>query len=81
MCGMLHCTHLNEKLAFWFETLSRFLPTSTVYDERGKTQTCSGAVLDVGLDYHDPGMTPQGAKCDFEKVRTDKQTGVYHSCR
>ena len=68
MCGMLHCTHLNEKLAFWFETLSHLMPSSSVFDENRNMQTCSAAILDVGLDYKDPGMTPDGAKCDYQKV-------------
>ena len=67
MCGMLHCEHNNEKLMFWKEALSYTMPEGRVM-VNGVWRDCFGAILDVGLDYEDPGMIPDGAKCADNKV-------------
>ncbi|XP_013402377.1 disintegrin and metalloproteinase domain-containing protein 9 isoform X1 [Lingula anatina] len=67
MCGMLHCQHQNEKLMFWREALSRLLPYTTL-DVNGVRIKCKSAILDVGLNDLDPGMTPDGAKCGEDKL-------------
>jgi hypothetical protein len=67
MCGMLHCTHRNERLVFWKEALSYLMPEAWVM-VNGTQQNCKGAILDVGLNMPDPGMTPEGAKCATGKV-------------
>ena len=67
MCGMLHCTHRNEKLMFWSEQMSYTMPSSWL-TVNGDKARCLGAVLDVGLDMFDPGMVPNGAKCGDNKV-------------
>ncbi|XP_041368404.1 disintegrin and metalloproteinase domain-containing protein 12-like [Gigantopelta aegis] len=67
MCGLLHCVHLNEKLMFWRDNLAHTMRASFL--TRGNTQyVCRSAMLDVGLDMPDPGMVPDGAKCDTDKV-------------
>ena len=69
MCGMLHCSHRNEKLMFWKEALAYTMPEAWVMVQ-GERKECKGAILDVGLDTPDPGMTPEGSKCGDEKVNT-----------
>ena len=64
---MLHCTHSNEKLMLWRETLSYTMPEAWVL-VNGTRHNCNGAILDVGLNHLDPGMVPNGAKCDTGKV-------------
>ncbi|ELU13838.1 hypothetical protein CAPTEDRAFT_107298 [Capitella teleta] len=67
MCGMLHCEHRNEKLMFWKEALAYTLPEAWVMVNRSR-HNCKSAILDVGLDMPDPGMVPDGAKCDEKKI-------------
>ena len=62
MCGMLHCQHLSEKLMFWKEALAFTMPEAWVLVNNTR-HDCKGAILDVGLYMHDPGMVPDGAKC------------------
>lgn len=69
MCGMLHCEHRNEKLMFWKEALAYTMPEAWIKEGNTKYD-CKGAILDVGLDMPDPGMTPDGSKCGDEKVCT-----------
>lgn len=67
MCGLLHCVHLNEKLMFWRDNLA--LDMRANFLTRGNTQyVCRSAMLDVGLDMPDPGLVPDGAKCEENKV-------------
>ncbi|XP_046575534.1 disintegrin and metalloproteinase domain-containing protein 9-like isoform X1 [Haliotis rubra] len=67
MCGLLHCVHLNEKLMFWRDNLAHTMRASFL--TRGNTQyVCRSAMLDVGLDMPDPGMVPDGAKCEVNKI-------------
>ncbi|XP_025094501.1 disintegrin and metalloproteinase domain-containing protein 12-like [Pomacea canaliculata] len=66
MCGLLHCVHLNEKLMFWRDNLA--LDMRANFLTRGNTQyVCRSAMLDVGLDMPDPGLVPDGAKCEENK--------------
>ena len=67
MCGMLHCAHRTERLRFWKEALSYLMPEAWVM-VNGTRQDCKGAILDVGLNMPDPGMTPDGTKCGDSKV-------------
>ena len=68
MCGLLHCVHQNEKLMFWKDNLAHATP-ATFLTIGHTTYVCRGAILDVGLDMPDPGMTPNGAKCGNRQVR------------
>lgn len=66
-CGMLHCMHLNERLEFGMESVSKvshsFLKSSS------GVIPCRVALVDMGLDMVDPGLAPDGAKCGKGKVR------------
>ncbi|KAK7109317.1 disintegrin and metalloproteinase domain-containing protein 12-like [Littorina saxatilis] len=67
MCGLLHCVHLNEKLMFWRDNLA--LDMRANFLTRGNTQyVCRSTMLDVGLDMPDPGLVPDGAKCEEDKI-------------
>lgn len=66
MCGMLHCTHLNERLEFGMESAA--ILARSYINVKGKTFTCRAAIVDLGLFNTDPGLTPNGAKCGDGKV-------------
>ncbi|KAL8618034.1 hypothetical protein ACOMHN_021754 [Nucella lapillus] len=67
MCGLLHCVHLNEKLMFWRDNLA--LDMRANFLTRGNTQyVCRSTMLDVGLDMADPGLVPDGARCENNKI-------------
>lgn len=68
MCGMLHCSHSNEKLMLWKEALAYTMPEAWVL-VNGTRYECKGAILDVGLAQKDPGMVPDGVRCGDGKVR------------
>ncbi|GFY75041.1 disintegrin and metalloproteinase domain-containing protein 12 [Trichonephila inaurata madagascariensis] len=66
LCGMLHCTHLNEKLEFGMESAA--ILARSFINVRGKVYTCRSAIVDLGLFNTDPGLTPNGAKCGDGKA-------------
>ncbi|CAG0885028.1 unnamed protein product [Darwinula stevensoni] len=66
MCGMLHCSHRNERLEFGMESVS-ILSHTFIQRERGVIP-CRTAIVDLGLDQVDPGLTPDGAKCGEGKM-------------
>lgn len=66
LCGMLHCTHLNERLEFGMESAA--ILARSYINVKGKTFTCRSAIVDLGLFNMDPGLVPNGAKCGHEKV-------------
>ncbi|KAH8267346.1 hypothetical protein KR018_011802, partial [Drosophila ironensis] len=65
-CGMLHCSHLNERLEFGMESAA-VLSHSYISHDR-KIVACRTALVDLGLQTTDPGLTPDGAKCGDEKM-------------
>ncbi|PVD30597.1 hypothetical protein C0Q70_09869 [Pomacea canaliculata] len=78
MCGLLHCVHLNEKLMFWRDNLA--LDMRANFLTRGNTQyVCRSAMLDVGLDMPDPGLVPDGAKCEENKICISQACVPYKS--
>ncbi|XP_048486467.1 disintegrin and metalloproteinase domain-containing protein 19 [Plutella xylostella] len=66
-CGLLHCQHLNEQLAFGIET-GGTLQTHTFININGKIEPCRTVLVDLGLGQVDPGMVPDGARCGDEKM-------------
>ncbi|XP_039232745.1 disintegrin and metalloproteinase domain-containing protein 12 isoform X3 [Drosophila yakuba] len=86
-CGMLHCIHLNERLEFGMESAA-VLSHSYISHDR-KIVACRTALVDLGLQTTDPGLTPNGAKCGTDKmcvdqrclpVATVRQTGMGKPC-
>lgn len=65
-CGLLHCMHLNERLEFGMESVSK-VSHSFLKGKEGVIP-CRVALVDMGLDMVDPGLAPDGAKCGKGKV-------------
>ncbi len=61
-CGMLHCSHLNERLEFGMESVS--ILSHSFINSNGKIIPCRTALVDLGVNDVDPGLAPEGAKCD-----------------
>ncbi|CAH1405789.1 unnamed protein product [Nezara viridula] len=65
-CGMLHCVHLNEKLEFGMESVA--ILSHSFLNNDGKVIACRTAVVDLGLNEVDPGLSPDGSKCADGKM-------------
>ncbi|KAK8395223.1 hypothetical protein O3P69_006145 [Scylla paramamosain] len=65
-CGLLHCMHLNERLEFGMESVSK-VSHSFLKGKEGVIP-CRVALVDMGLDMVDPGLAPDGAKCGKGKM-------------
>lgn len=63
---MLHCKHLNERLEFGMETVS--ILAHSFINKKGSIIPCRTALVDLGVNEVDPGMTPDGAKCGEGKA-------------
>ncbi|XP_066981317.1 uncharacterized protein [Macrobrachium rosenbergii] len=70
-CGMLHCMHLNERLEFGMESVSK-VSHSFLKGNKGVIP-CRVALVDMGLDMVDPGLAPNGAKCGRGKMCVDQR--------
>lgn len=66
LCGMLHCKHLNERLEFGMESVA--ILSHSFINTGGKIIPCRSAIVDLGLNQVDPGLSPDGAKCAPGKV-------------
>ncbi|XP_055850756.1 disintegrin and metalloproteinase domain-containing protein 12 isoform X2 [Episyrphus balteatus] len=65
-CGMLHCRHLNERLEFGMESVA--VLSHSFLNHEGNIIPCRTAIVDLGLQSTDPGLTPNGAKCGENKM-------------
>lgn len=70
-CGLLQCRHLNERLEFGMESLA--LISHSYISHGGSIIPCRTAIIDLGLDTVDPGLTPNGAKCGDDKMCVNKK--------
>lgn len=66
MCGMVHCRHLNERLEFGMESVA--VLSHSFMNYKGSIIPCRTAIVDLGLETMDPGLTPNGAKCGEGKM-------------
>ncbi|XP_059217905.1 disintegrin and metalloproteinase domain-containing protein 9 [Stomoxys calcitrans] len=66
LCGMLHCRHLNERLEFGMETAAVLSHSFITY--KNDIVPCRTALVDLGLQSTDPGLTPNGAKCGEDSM-------------
>lgn len=66
ICGLLHCSHLNERLEFGVESES--VLSHSFLNVEGKIMPCRSANVDLGLQITDPGLVPNGARCATDKV-------------
>lgn len=64
---MLHCKHLNERLEFGMESVA--ILSHTFINKKGSIIPCRTAIVDLGINQVDPGLTPDGALCGDSKVR------------
>ncbi|KAI8045595.1 hypothetical protein M5D96_001777 [Drosophila gunungcola] len=70
-CGMLHCIHLNERLEFGMESAA--VLSHSYVSHKLKIVACRTALVDLGLQTTDPGLTPNGAKCGDDKMCVDQR--------
>lgn len=70
-CGMLHCRHLNERLEFGMESVA--VLSHSFLTHKSVLIPCRTAVIDLGLQNVDPGLTPNGAKCGTNKMCVDQK--------
>ncbi|XP_058455349.1 disintegrin and metalloproteinase domain-containing protein 12-like [Malaya genurostris] len=71
MCGLLHCSHRNEKLDYGMQAYSKLTTTKfSHYGPRGtvRSTVCNSAIVDLGLEVTNPGLVPDGAKCGTGKM-------------
>lgn len=65
-CGMLQCRHLNERLEFGMESVA--VLSHSFISHGGSIIPCRTAIVDLGIGSVDPGLTPDGSKCDEGKM-------------
>ncbi|CAG9763797.1 unnamed protein product [Ceutorhynchus assimilis] len=66
LCGMLHCRHLNERLEFGMESVA--ILSHSFINKKGSIIPCRTAIVDLGTNQIDPGMTADGARCGDGKM-------------
>ena len=66
ICGLLHCSHLNERLEFGIESVA--VLSHSFLNVDGKIVPCRTANIDLGLESVDAGLVPNGARCAPNKV-------------
>ncbi|XP_030753869.1 disintegrin and metalloproteinase domain-containing protein 12 [Sitophilus oryzae] len=66
LCGMLHCKHLNERLEFGMESVA--ILSHSFINKKGSIVPCRTAIVDLGTNQIDPGLTPDGARCGDGKM-------------
>lgn len=72
-CGMLHCVHnqvtdskKTGKLNYGFESAS--ILTVSYFTTHNSRIFCHGAIVDAGPEVRDPGLVPNGAACDEDRM-------------
>lgn len=68
---MLQCRHLNERLEYGMESVAILSHSFINYNR--SIIPCRTAIIDLGLDSVDPGLTPSGAKCGDNKLCFDQK--------
>ena len=70
-CGMLHCSHLNERLEFGMETVA--ILSHSFINHGGRIIPCRTALVDLGLNDVDPGLAPEGGRCGDGKMCVNRK--------
>jgi hypothetical protein len=78
-CGMLHCRHLNERLEFGMESVAVLSHSFMNYE--GSIIPCRTAIVDLGLNSIDPGLTPDGARCGEGKMCVNQKCMAVENLR
>ncbi|KAI5714505.1 hypothetical protein M8J77_000812 [Diaphorina citri] len=71
LCGMLHCQHLSEKLEYGIETVA--ILSHSFLNPGGFIIPCRSAIVDLGLNQVDPGLSPDGARCGDGKLCVNRK--------
>ena len=71
LCGMLHCSHLSEKLEFGLKDVAML--SQSMLRSGKNVLPCRNALIDLGLDHTDPGLAPSGASCGKGKMCLDRK--------
>ncbi|XP_057657242.1 uncharacterized protein LOC130894422 isoform X1 [Diorhabda carinulata] len=79
LCGMLHCKHLNERLEFGMESVA--ILSHTFINKKGSIIPCRTAIVDLGINQVDPGLTPDGALCGDGKMCVNQKCMSVSSLR
>ncbi|XP_074027845.1 disintegrin and metalloproteinase domain-containing protein meltrin isoform X1 [Leptinotarsa decemlineata] len=79
LCGMLHCKHLNERLEFGMESVSKL--SHSFINKKGSIIPCRNAIIDLGINQVDPGLTPDGAICGEDKMCVNQKCMSVSSLR
>ncbi|CAG9821991.1 unnamed protein product, partial [Phaedon cochleariae] len=79
LCGMLHCKHLNERLEFGMESVA--ILSHTFINKKGSIIPCRTAIVDLGINQKDPGLTPDGANCGEGKMCVNQKCMSVSSLR
>jgi len=66
MCGQLHCTPTGQLDSFLSSML--YLTIDSHITVGPTRYECDSAIIDVGTQYTDPGLAPDGAKCGDGQV-------------
>lgn len=87
LCGMLHCVHNQPtsvdplkktgKLGYGFESASILTVSFFVMSNHARIY-CHGAIIDAGQDHRDPGLVPNGAACDEDKMCVNQKCVAVH---
>ncbi|XP_031634876.1 disintegrin and metalloproteinase domain-containing protein 19 [Contarinia nasturtii] len=78
-CGMLQCRHLNERLEFGLESVAVLSHSFITYG--GNVIACRTAVIDLGIETVDPGLAPDGSKCDSGKMCVNQKCIAINTLR
>ncbi|XP_077302724.1 zinc metalloproteinase-disintegrin-like MTP8 [Arctopsyche grandis] len=78
-CGILHCSHLNERLEFGMESVA--ILSHSFINKEGSIIPCRTVIVDLGLDQVDPGLVPNGAKCGDGKMCVNQKCVTLDSLR
>lgn len=65
-CGRLQCTHWSKHLHYGWENHAIFSQSSVDY--KRSTITCQTVTIDMGMQSVDPGMVPDGVKCEKDRI-------------
>ena len=68
---MLHCSHLNERLEFGMESVA--ILSHSFINSGGKIIPCRTALVDLGLDDVDPGLSPEGSRCADDSLCVNRK--------
>lgn len=79
MCGLLQCRHLNEILEFGMESVA--LLSHSFITHKKSVIPCRTAIIDLGLQSVDPGLTPNGAMCGEGKMCIRQKCSSIESLR